>query len=125
MYQLTQTDVIIRTTDSANIPPDPANSDYAAYLTWVGLGNTPEPYDVPEAPVPQEVSIRQGCLALEAAELLDDVELIVATLPRPYQIEWQRASVIRRDNPLVEVVRQQQGLTVEAIDQLFINASNY
>jgi len=35
-----------------SIPPDPANTDYAAYLEWVAAGNTPEPAPEPE-PVPE------------------------------------------------------------------------
>lgn len=42
-YQLTNGDAILRTTDGAFIPPDPANTDYVAYLTWLDEGNTPEP----------------------------------------------------------------------------------
>lgn len=43
MYQLTESTSIIRTTDGASIPADPANSDYAVYLDWVADGNTPAP----------------------------------------------------------------------------------
>ena len=33
---------ILRITDNACIPFDPANTDYQAYLKWVADGNTPE-----------------------------------------------------------------------------------
>lgn len=75
-----------------------------------------------KATVPQSVTMRQACIQLEVDGLLDDVEAIVATLPRVYQIEWQRASNVFRDNPLVEMVRQQKGMTSAQIDDLFIAA---
>lgn len=85
-------------------------------ITW------PEP-PAPPVPVPQSVTMRQAARALLDADLLDDVEALVATLPRAYQIDWERASVVERSNPLVEIVRQQKNMTDAQIDDLFITAA--
>lgn len=52
-YQLTQTDMILRVADGANIPPDPANTDYAEYQQWVEDGGVADPYIEPRLPPPQ------------------------------------------------------------------------
>lgn len=42
---LVEHDLIIRTSDNACIPFDPANTDYQEYLKWLEEGNTPLPAD--------------------------------------------------------------------------------
>ena len=65
MYQLTQGDTILRLTDNAFIPPDPANTDYAAYLAWLEEGNTP----LPAPPEPEPAPVLTTEQKLEAAGL--------------------------------------------------------
>jgi hypothetical protein len=72
-YQLTTTDCILRLADNAYIPPDPANTDYAAYLAWLEAGNTPEPAPIPVAPVeltPAEKLAASGLTVEELKSLL-------------------------------------------------------
>lgn len=72
-YQLTTSDCILRLSDNAFIPPDPGNTDYAAYLAWLDEGNIPEPAPEPE-PVPEPTPAEK----LEAAGLtVDDLKALL------------------------------------------------
>lgn len=51
-YQLTATNIVIRTVDQAHIPADPANRDRIEYDKWLAAGGVPDPY-VPPPIVPQ------------------------------------------------------------------------
>ena len=42
---LTSWEAVIRISDNACIPFDPANTDYQAYLKWVSEGGVPLPAD--------------------------------------------------------------------------------
>lgn len=65
---------ILRLTDNACIPFDPANTDYAAYLSWLAEGNEPLPAPEPE-PIPEPTAAEKlaasGLTVEELKELLD------------------------------------------------------
>jgi len=72
-YQLTSGDTIVRLTDNAFIPPDPANTDYQQYLKWLEEGNTPLPPDPipePEPLTPQQKLEAAGLTVEELKDLL-------------------------------------------------------
>lgn len=77
----------------------------------------------PAVIVPQSVSMRQARLALHAAGLLTGIDAAITQIGGAAQIEWEYATEVRRDNQLIEMVRQANSMTVEQIDQLFISAS--
>ena len=60
-YQLTSTDIVIRTADQAHIPNDPANRDRAEYDKWLADGGAPDPY-VPPEPVPPQADPQTAAL---------------------------------------------------------------
>jgi hypothetical protein len=68
-YQLTTGDTILRLADNAFIPPDPANTDYAAYLEWLAAGNTTEPAPIPELLAPLTTEQKLEAAGLTVAEL--------------------------------------------------------
>ena len=51
-YQFTKGNSVIRLSDFACIPFDPANTDYQAYLRWLEEGNEPLPANTPEEVTP-------------------------------------------------------------------------
>lgn len=95
MYKLTNATGIIRLSDSASIPADPNNSDYAQYLIWLSDGNTPEPADTPPGPTPDDLK----------AEVLDALE------DRPTRLQLKL--VIQLSELTAASMAASHGLTVQ------------
>jgi hypothetical protein len=69
------------------------------------------------------VTMRQARLALHAADLLATVDAAIAQAGGEAQIEWEYATEVRRDSPLVANMTAALGLTAEQVDDLFRQAS--
>lgn len=57
MYKTITKSNVLRLSDNAAIPIDPANSDYQLYLSWLADGNKPLPADPPPPPDPKMVGV--------------------------------------------------------------------
>lgn len=124
--------------DNVALADDP---DFAAALGWVACGEHVGPgwsYDGvaftppvaassgPEVVV--AVTMRQARLALLASGHLAAVDALIASLPSPQReaavIEWEYASEVRRDSPLVGAIGAARGLDEAAKDALFLDAAS-
>lgn len=95
---------------------------------WVGdILFVGQPDPVPQVPVPPAVSARQARLALLGAGMLDAVEQALQAMAgaegQAARIEWEYATEIQRESPLVLGLGEALGLDASQIDQLFITAS--
>lgn len=89
--------------------------------SWDGQSFTP-PAPPPE-PVPEAVTARQARLALLGAGKLAHIETALAQIPgvqgEAARIEWEYATDVRRDSPLIGALAPLLGFTVEQVDDLF------
>lgn len=82
------------------------------------------PYVEPESIVviPRSITMRQARLHLLDLGLLDDIESFISQ-DRKWQIEWEYATEILRDSPLIKAVQTTLDLSDEQIDNMFLEAS--
>ena len=103
------------------VKPDGSEVPLEQYCKTQHIAPYIEPAPLPE-PVPQVITIRQARLQLLEVGLLDDVEALVA-LDRKSQIEWEYASEVYKQSPLIESIKETMNLTDKQIDDMFIAAS--
>lgn len=84
---------------------------------------TKEPPPIAPTYIPQVVSMRQARLALLGAGFLASVNEAIAAMPgvggEAARIEWEYATEVRRDSPLVDGLSAALSLDAAALDQLF------
>ena len=107
------------------VPCATGNTDYVHIMELVAAGELTIAAYVPPPPPPvMQITMRQCRLQLLASDLLDDVDAAVAQADRAVQIEWEYATVVDRNSPLVAAIGASLGLDDVAIDQLFKNAAS-
>lgn len=84
------------------------------------------PDETPSA-APSQVTIRQAKIQLSRAGLLSSVNDFIAGMEgqegEEARIEWDYATELRRDHPLVAALGPQFDLSEEDIDALFVEAA--
>jgi hypothetical protein len=106
------------------VPCAPGNTDYARIMELVSAGElTIAAYVPPPTPPVTQITMRQCRLQLLDSGLLDDVDAAVSQADRAVQIEWEYATVVDRNSPLVTAIGTSLGLDEADIDQLFVEAA--
>ena len=138
MYRKTETDIIVRISDNAFIPSDPANRDRAEYEAWLAGGGVPEPYVPPPPPVPQTISDRQFFQQLAIAGVISEDEALAsnaAVIPAPLLVLIEQlpsdqqfaakmlvsgATVFERNHPMTTAIGAAYGWGSAEIDAFFV-----
>ena len=137
-YRLTDSAIVIRTTDGACIPDDPRNRDRIEYEAWLDAGGVPDPYVPPPEPVPATISDRQFFQQLAIAKVISQEEALaavktgdipsalsgfIAALPDAARFNAEMllsgATLFQRAHPLTDAIAAAQGMKPEQVDDFF------
>lgn len=97
-------------------------TDFTGLENGVWVIQTIDPATLP-LPVPSFITPRQCRLVLMAQGLLGQVEAMIAAQDEATRITWEYALEFRRDDPLLNQLAVNLGLTDAEIDQFFIAAA--
>jgi hypothetical protein len=138
-YQLTATDIVIRTADGIHIPNHPENAHRVEYDEWLAAGGVPDPYVPPPEPFPV-VSNRQFWHQWSVTGRLtqnDAKSMMAGTLPKvitdiikglnqgdQFRSEMHYLAVkFERTDDTVAQMQAAFGLAPEYMDQFFRDAA--
>lgn len=89
--------------------------------------NYPDAVLIEEPPAPDvhttTITMRQARLYLHQAGLTDQVESLVSTLDEAAQIEWQYATTVEINSPIVQLMCAQLERTDEQVQEMFDEAA--
>jgi hypothetical protein len=121
-YSLTSTSTVLRNSDQASIPADPANRDWREYLDWLAAGGVPDPYVAPAQVVPASASKLGIKRALAEIGLWDQAKAAIAADPGA-QEDWDLAIEIRHTDPLAQKLINVMALAPSQVDAILIRAN--
>lgn len=102
------------------VPCVAGNADYTAIMRLLAANEITIHSFQPLAPPPiNEVTMRQARLALFQSGLLSQVQATIDEIGGTAAIEWEYATVIQKDSPLVSALSAALGLSQTQVDELF------
>lgn len=99
----------------------PAPEDVSIGHRWNGTSYSAPTPELP--PVPEMVSMRQARLAMLDAGILAQVDAAIGQSSEANKIEWEYATDLRRDHPLVAQLAPALSLSEDDVDNLFRSAA--
>ena len=123
-YTSTFTNTVIRDIDGANIPADPGNADYQAYLDWLAEGNTPNPYVPPPFSIPNIITLAQARRQLRALNVFTQIDAAAnADLASAVYDAWNYGNGVTRGEVLADFVQSTLGWADTQMDDFMTSAS--